>query len=79
MRLAGLGFHVTLLDSSPEMLDLANRTAREAGVAASIALQKGDASQAANFFPGEFFDVILCTTSWNLRMTLAPSCAALRN
>ena len=60
VRLARLGVHVTLLDSSPEMLDLANRAAREAGVAASIALQEGDASQSAKFFPGEFFDVILC-------------------
>src|SRR6516164_9245651 len=39
VRLAGLGVHVTLLDSSPQMLDLANRAAREAGVAASITLQ----------------------------------------
>ena len=60
VRLAGLGVHVTLLDSSPEMLDLANHAAREVGVAASIALREGDASQASNFFSGEFFDVILC-------------------
>ena len=60
VRLARLGVHVTLLDSSPEMLDLANRAAREAGVGASIALQEGDASQVANLFSGECFDVILC-------------------
>jgi SAM-dependent methyltransferase len=60
VRLARLGVHVTLLDSSPEMLDLANRAAREAGLGASIALQEGDASRAANLFSGECFDVILC-------------------
>jgi S-adenosylmethionine-dependent methyltransferase len=60
VRLARLGVHVTLLDSSPEMLDFANRAAHEAGVGASIALQEGEASQAANLFSGECFDVILC-------------------
>ena len=60
VRLARLGVHVTLLDSSPQMLDLANCAVREAGVSAEIALQEGDASDAANLFPGEFFDLILC-------------------
>jgi S-adenosylmethionine-dependent methyltransferase len=60
VRLARLGVHVTLLDSSPEMLDLANQAAEEAGLGARITLQEGDASQTANLFPGEIFDVILC-------------------
>jgi S-adenosylmethionine-dependent methyltransferase len=60
VRLARLGVHVTLLDSSREMLDLASRAAREAGLGANIVLQEGDASQAANLFCGECFDVILC-------------------
>jgi S-adenosylmethionine-dependent methyltransferase len=60
VRLARLGVHVTLLDSSAEMLDIANRAAREAGVGAKIALQEGDAGQAANLFSGEVFDVIVC-------------------
>jgi S-adenosylmethionine-dependent methyltransferase len=60
VRLARMGVHVTLLDSSPEMLGLADRAAREAGVGASVALQEGDASQAANLFSGDCFDVILC-------------------
>ena len=60
LRLARLGMHVTLLDSSPEMLDLAKQAAREAGVEAKIALREGDAGYAASFFPGEAFDVILC-------------------
>ena len=58
--LARLGVHVTLLDSSPEMLDLADRAARETGVGDRIALREGDARQVASLFPGVRFDVILC-------------------
>jgi S-adenosylmethionine-dependent methyltransferase len=60
VRLARLGIHVTLLDSSPQMLGLANRSANDAGVAANIALLEGDASRLEDFFPDELFDVILC-------------------
>ena len=44
VRLARLGIHVTLLDSSPAMLDIAQQAAREAGVTDKIALKQGDAS-----------------------------------
>ena len=60
VRLARLGLHVTLLDSSAEMLNIAERTAREAGVTQSVALKHGDAAQFANLFDAESFDVILC-------------------
>ena len=60
VRLARLGVHVSLLDSSPAMLDMAERAAREAGVTDRIALQHGDATQSANLFPTGSFDVILC-------------------
>ena len=60
VRLARLGIHVTLLDSSPAMLDIANRAAREAGVTDKVVLQHGDATQLANLFPTRLFDVILC-------------------
>jgi S-adenosylmethionine-dependent methyltransferase len=60
MRLARLGLHVTLLDSSQAMLDIAKRAAQEAGVGEKIALQLGDAAQLASFFPAQSFDVILC-------------------
>jgi S-adenosylmethionine-dependent methyltransferase len=60
VRLAQLGFCVTLLDSSQAMLDLAERAAREAGLAQSIRLKHGDASQLANSFEPGSFDVILC-------------------
>jgi S-adenosylmethionine-dependent methyltransferase len=76
VRLARLGVHVTLLDSSPEMLDLANRAAHEAGVGAGIALQEGDASQTANLFSGECFDVILCH---NVLEFVDDPCAVLRS
>ena len=37
IRLARLGIHVTLLDSSPAMLDIAKRAAQEAGVTDKLA------------------------------------------
>jgi S-adenosylmethionine-dependent methyltransferase len=60
VRLARLGVHVSLLDSSPAMLDIAERAAREAGVTDRIVLQHGDATQSVNLFPARSFDVILC-------------------
>jgi S-adenosylmethionine-dependent methyltransferase len=60
VRLARLGMHMTLLDSSSAMLDIAKRAAREAGVDGRIALNHGDAAQVANLFPAGSFDVVLC-------------------
>jgi S-adenosylmethionine-dependent methyltransferase len=60
VRLARLGVHVTLLDSSQEMLDLAKRTADESGVSQRIVLRDGDASQMMKVFPPASFDVVLC-------------------
>lgn len=60
VRLARLGMHVTLLDSSLPMLDFAERAAQEAGVTDRIALKQGDADQMANLFDAGSFDVILC-------------------
>jgi S-adenosylmethionine-dependent methyltransferase len=60
VRLARLGMHVTLLDSSPAMLDIAKRAVQEAGVADKVVLQHGDATRLTNLFPAESFDVILC-------------------
>src|ERR1700722_7361236 len=60
VRLARLGLHITLLDASIPMLDLAKRAAREAAVTERIALKHGDASQFSNLFHAESFDVILC-------------------
>ena len=60
VRLARLGIHVTLLDSSPAMLDIAKREAREAGVTDKVVLQHGDATQLANLFHTRSFDVIVC-------------------
>jgi S-adenosylmethionine-dependent methyltransferase len=60
VRLARLGVHVTLLDSSSSMLDLARRAAREAGVSEMIVLENGDAAKAANLFPARSFDVVVC-------------------
>jgi S-adenosylmethionine-dependent methyltransferase len=60
IRLARLGIHVTLLDSSPAMLDIAKRAAQEAGVTDKVVAQHGDAAQLANLFRTRAFDVILC-------------------
>ncbi|PYX08925.1 MAG: SAM-dependent methyltransferase [Acidobacteria bacterium] len=60
VRLARLGLHVTLLDSSPAMLDIAKRAAQEAGVTDKIELNQGDAAQLAKLLHAELFDVILC-------------------
>ena len=60
VRLARLGMHVTLLDSSAEMLDIAQRATRDAGVMTKVALKQGDAAQLANLFQARSFDVILC-------------------
>ena len=60
IRLARLGFHVTLLDPSQPMLDIAGRAAQEAGVTETIALQTGDAMQIGDLFETESFDVVLC-------------------
>jgi S-adenosylmethionine-dependent methyltransferase len=60
VRLARLGLHVTLLDASVQMLDLAQRAATEAGVTDKVMLKHGDAAQFAALFPAESFDVILC-------------------
>lgn len=60
VRLAQLGFHVTLLDAYPSMLDFAQRAAREAGVLGRISLKQGDAMQLATLFPAGSFDLIVC-------------------
>jgi S-adenosylmethionine-dependent methyltransferase len=60
LRLARLGLHVTLLDSSPAMLNLAQRAAQEAGVAQKITTTLGDAGHLSDLFTTQSFDVILC-------------------
>jgi len=60
VRLAQLGIHVTLLDSSPAMLDIAQRAARGAAVTEKIVLKHGDAAHLENLFHVGSFDVILC-------------------
>ena len=60
VRLARLGFQVTLLDVSLPMLEFAERAAREAGVTEMIVLKHGDAAQLATLFDAGSFDLILC-------------------
>ena len=60
VRLARLGIHVTALDCSVAMLDIAQRAAHEGGVAEKIVVKHGEAAQLARLFPARSFDVILC-------------------
>jgi S-adenosylmethionine-dependent methyltransferase len=60
VRLARLGIDVTLFDSSPAMLELAQRTAVDAGVSDKITVKHGDAARLADIFPPRSFDIILC-------------------
>lgn len=60
VRMARLGIHVTLLDSSSAMLEIAKRAAQEAGVTDKVAVQHGDAARLTDSFPAASFDVILC-------------------
>src|SRR5438105_5980070 len=60
VRLAELGFHVTLLDSSLPMLDFAKRAAQQSGVTDRIELKHGDAAELADVFEAGSFDVVLC-------------------
>jgi S-adenosylmethionine-dependent methyltransferase len=76
VRLARLGHYVTLLDASLPMLDFAKSAAREAGVTERIALKHGDATQFANLFHAESFDVILCH---NILEYIDDPCAVLRS
>ena len=60
VRLARLGFEVSLFDASSAMLDLAKRNAVEAGVEEKIAIKRGEASHLADVFEPAPFDIVLC-------------------
>ena len=60
VRLARLGIHVTAVDCSAAMLDIAQRAAHEGGVAEKIVVKHGEAAELASLFPARSFDVILC-------------------
>lgn len=76
VRLARLGVQVTLLDSSAEMLNIAERAAQEAGVSERITLKHRDAAQLGEFFPAESFDLIVCH---NILEYVGDPCAVLRS
>jgi len=59
VHLARLGLDVALLDSSQPMLELAERAAREAGVAQNIVFKQGNAANLSNMFAAASYDVIL--------------------
>lgn len=58
--LARLGFHMTLLDASPAMLDIAQRAARDADVSDKVRMKHGDVRELSSLFSAKSFDVIVC-------------------
>lgn len=60
VRLAQLGIHVTELDSSQAMLDLARQAAEAGGVSDRVRFWHGDAARLMEEFPSGSFDVIVC-------------------
>ena len=76
LRLARIGVHVTLVDASFPMLELAKRAAQEAGVTDRIALKHGDAAQLATLFGAASFDLVLCH---NVLEFVDDPCAVLRS
>jgi len=59
-RLAQLGVHVTLLDSSESMLSLAKTAAQSAEMTGRMTLKLGDALDVPSLFPAGSFDLVLC-------------------
>ena len=76
VRVARLGLHVTLLDASLPMLDVAERAAHEAGVTENITMKHGDATELASLFGTSRFDVIVCH---NILEFVEDPCAVLRS
>ena len=59
-RLTRFGFNVTILDSSRDMLQIADRVLSAVSGSEKIALKYGNAAQLANLFPEGSFDLVLC-------------------
>ena len=76
LRLARIGVHVTLVDASVPMLELAKHAAHEAGLTDRITLKHGDATQLVALFDAGSFDLILCH---NVLEFVDDPCAVLRS
>jgi S-adenosylmethionine-dependent methyltransferase len=60
VRLARLGLHVTLVDSSSPMLELAERAAQESRVTENVVCKHGDAARLLKLVDARSFDVVIC-------------------
>jgi S-adenosylmethionine-dependent methyltransferase len=60
VRLANMGLQVMLVDSSKEMLRLAQQEAEAVGITARIAFHHADAGQLTELFEAESFDFVVC-------------------
>jgi S-adenosylmethionine-dependent methyltransferase len=60
VRLAKKEFQVVLLDSSDEMLGIAQKEAKASGVADRITFHRADAGQLHQLFAPDSFDIVIC-------------------
>jgi S-adenosylmethionine-dependent methyltransferase len=60
VRLAHLRIDVTLLDSSPTMLEVAQRATVDAGISDKVTFKLADAGRFPDSFEKRSFDIILC-------------------
>ncbi len=60
LRLAAQGFQVVLLDSSGEMLAIAQKEAQASGLATRILIHHADAAQLHELYAPESFDFVVC-------------------
>jgi S-adenosylmethionine-dependent methyltransferase len=60
VRLAQLGLHVTVVDSSFEMLEIAEGAVRKAGLEEKVVFENSTAEELGNSFVAGSFGVILC-------------------
>ena len=75
VRLARLGFHVTLLDPSARCWIFRSMPCGKRGFQSSTTLKQGDAAQLANLFDAGSFDVILCHNVLEFVEIRIPCCA----
>lgn len=75
VRLARKEFQVVLLDSSEEMLGIAQKEAKASGVAERISFRNADAGQLRELFEPESFEIVVCH---NLLEYLADPAAIVR-
>lgn len=60
VRLARLGFFVTVVDTSSDMLAFAHQAVQQAAVTAYVRFEQASAADLADIFPQSSFEVVVC-------------------